>query len=425
MESSDPRTRVQCTAIEMKLHSPHLKSTKNKVICSFGVLTTITSLLAIVSWTYQVDGIIRVLANAAYILALPGWVLVYALGFSGVRDQPMGIVAANFIAWFIWFATVILILSLRSRFIKGAHRSKETEQIETGRRAFLANAACGVVGVGAVSSPVYATLVEPWTIRVRRYTIAIKNLHPNLVGLKLVQLADTHLGPRIPESFVQQAVYLVIKQNPDLVLLTGDHIHDGMDQIARAAELCRPLVDSAKIGVLGVLGNHDWWGDGPKMSQALEQQGVWMIDNDRVWIDPVDRVLIKSPPVNTEALTIVGLGDLTDGVIDHIRAFRDVENESPTIVLAHNPDTAELNSLTHDDAPRIDLMCSGHTHGGQVRIPLMGTPMVPSMYGSKYAGGLVQGPAFPVHISRGIGMSMLPVRVGVPPEISVITIVSD
>jgi predicted MPP superfamily phosphohydrolase len=90
----------------------------------------------------------------------------------------------------------------------------------------------------------------------------------------------------------------------------------------------------------------------------------------------------------------------------------------PRLLLAHEPDTAELPQLNH----RVDLMLAGHTHGGQVKLPLLGTPVVPSAFGSKYAGGLVQGPAYPVLVSRGIGTSIVPVRWGVPPEVVVITL---
>ena len=84
---------------------------------------------------------------------------------------------------------------------------------------------------------------------------------------------------------------------------------------------------------------------------------------------------------------------------------------------------AEINvALRAADAPRMDLMLSGHTHGGQVRIPFIGTPIVPSRFGQKNAGGLVQGPRCPVFVSRGVGMSLLPVRLGVPPEIGLITL---
>ncbi len=337
-----------------------------------------------------------------------------------MRDHPFGIVAANAIAWAVWITLIWIALRLRTKLVVENAQVK-SQVLDVGRRRFLANATIGTVSIGAIVTPGYATLIEPWSIKVRKYTVPIRNLDSAFEGLKVVQIADTHLGPRIPASFVQQAVELALAQKPDLVFLTGDHVHDGVEEIDLAAELCKPLVEQATIGAVGVLGNHDWWGDGRRMSRALRDQGVYMIDNDRLWIDAKTRTIQTQDP-GEGSLALVGFGDLTDSYIDVDRAFQDVEAHTPRIVLSHNPDSAELRSLTKAGAPRIDLMCSGHTHGGQVKIPFLGTPMVPSRFGSKYAGGLVDGPVCRVHISRGIGMSMLPVRVGVPPEISVITL---
>ncbi len=390
------------------------------------VLTAIGSASGIVVWVYNIDGMARVLGNAAYIMALPGWVALRVFGFFGIRSSIPGIIVAHALSWFFWCSCFVIACSVRTWLV---HRQASTEisskpadePINLKRRAFLGNAAVGGVTLGGLATPGYATLIEPWEIKVRQYTVPIKDLDPRLDGLRLVQMADTHLGPRIPESFVASAVDLVIAQRPDLVLLTGDHVHDGAEEIERAARLCKPLVEHAKIGVVGVLGNHDWWADGPKVSNELASQGVQMIDNNRVWIDPQDRSITHRDP-GEGGLAIVGVGDLDEDVINIERAFRGVDPQTPRLLLSHNPDVAEVHMLIKPGSARVDLMCSGHTHGGQIRIPLIGTPIVPSVHGSKYAGGLVDGPAFPVHISRGVGMSVLPVRVGVPPEISVITL---
>jgi len=388
----------------------------------WGVLTVLTSAFSIASWTFHLDGPIRVVENLTYLISIPGWIPLYLVGFSGLRDSIIGIIVAHSIAWVFWLLLVFILLQLRSKIVNKVS-SHSVPVVDQNRRAFLSNTTIGFASIGAIATPGYATLVEPWSIKVRRYSIPINNLDPSLDGLKLVQLSDIHLGPRIPGSFVKQAVDLVIHEDPDLVLLTGDYVHDGTNEIELAAEMCKPLVDSAKIAVLGVLGNHDWWGDGLRMSQSLSNVGVSMIDNDRVWLDASSRTIQSTDP-GKGSLALVGFGDLTDHFIDVKTAFKDVQSSTPRIILSHNPDSAELRRVTKAGAPRIDLMCSGHTHGGQVRIPFIGTPIVPSKFGSKYAGGLVNGPAFPVHISRGIGMSLLPVRIGVPPEISVLTLMS-
>lgn len=381
--------------------------------------TTLGSASAIAVWTLHLDGSVRHVANLFYMLALPGWIPIYAFGFSGVRDNPIGIVMANAFAWACWCVLIAAVLAVHGRFTRTSGAIDEGV-VDPSRRVFLSRSVLGMGAIGAVVSPTYATLVEPWSIKVRRYTVPIRGLPNAFDGLRMVQFSDSHLGPRIPASFIRSAVEQTVALRPDLLLLTGDYIHDDVKDIDPVAQLCQPMIEAARFGAVGVLGNHDWWGDGPRMSRALADRGVLMIDNDRVWLDPVS-MRLTSTPVDG-GMAIVGLGDLTEDTIDFRCAFEDVGDLTPRIVLAHQPDTAEVHALTNPHGPRVDLMCSGHTHGGQVRIPLLGTPLVPSSYGSKYAGGLVQGPAFPVVVSRGIGMSLLPVRFGVPPEIVEVTL---
>jgi predicted MPP superfamily phosphohydrolase len=383
-----------------------------------GVL--IGSATSIATWTMQLGGSFSPISNLLYIIALPGWIPMYMLGFVGIRTDPVSIVLANLIAWTFWCIVIAVVLQARSRIIAGKVQADDNlRQTDTqdnlSRRAFLTNSVLGAGAVAAVSSPSYATLVEPWTIKTRTYTLPIRDLPVAFDGLRLVQFSDPHLGPRVPESFFAQAVQIVVDLQPDVVLLTGDYIHDNMEEVENAAKLCGPMVKAAKYGAVGVLGNHDWWGDGRAMSRALQEQGVRMIDNHRVWLDPVEGLVDSL--VSQHSIAFAGLGDLTEDSVSIPRAFDGIGSKTPRIVLAHQPDTAELSSFRDSNAPRVDLMCSGHTHGGQVRLPFIGTPLVPSKFGSKYAGGLVQGPAFPVVVSRGVGMSLLPIRFGVPPEI--------
>ncbi len=403
----------------MQASMKRLEPTSRVLIIVWLLGTTLGSASSIAAWTLHMDGLVRHFANLFYMLALPGWIPIYALGFSGVRDYPIGIVLANGFAWACWCVMIAAMLAAHARFTRPSGKALE-EPADPSRRVFLSRSVLGVGTIGAIASPTYATLIAPWSIEVRRYSVPIRGLPAAFEGLRAVQFSDAHLGPRIPASFIRSAVQQTVELRPDLLLLTGDYIHDNIKDIDPIARLCKPMIDAARFGAVGVLGNHDWWGDGPRMSRALNDQGALMIDNDRVWLDPSSMHLTRTP--TSGGLAIVGLGDLTEDAIDVRRAFRGIEAITPRLVLAHQPDTAEIGRMAYPGSPRVDLMCSGHTHGGQVKIPLIGTPLVPSNYGSKYAGGLVQGPAFPVIVSRGIGMSLLPVRFGVPPEIVEITL---
>ena len=376
-------------------------------------LVAMTSYCTIQVWVHGHDGAGVLVSNTAWIFHLPAWVVMYVVIGPGIRTDPAWIVAVSVIGWGGWLAMIWISRAAVSTLTPPA----EPEAAMPSRRAFIARSTLGGLGVAAAGSAGYSTLIEPWRISVQRYTIKIADLPPGLSGLRIVHVSDTHLGPRIPSSHIEEAYRLIVAQSPDLIIHTGDHVHDGVGEIDAAAELCRRLVEAAPLGVLGTLGNHDWWGDGHRLSAALGSVGVRMIDNTRVFLT-ADRRIVQQPPAS--GLAIPGLGDLTDDEVIVDRAFAGIPDSVPRLLLAHNPDTAEIHDLTHSAAPRVDLMLSGHTHGGQVRIPFLGMPIVPSRYGQKYAGGLVDGPRFPVLISRGVGMSLLPVRLGVPPEISVI-----
>lgn len=325
----------------------------------------------------------------------------------------------------MWLFAVAGALALRRRLL--GRRGAKRDTTDLSRRRFLVDAPCAAAGALGAAGMVRATAFDPWRIATARYTVPVAGLPAAFDGLRIVQISDTHLGPFIPASFVRRAVEMALELKPDLFALTGDYILTSTRNIAPAAEIFVPLArpGAAAIGVVGVLGNHDWYGDGHAMRRALERVGVVMIDNDRVFIDGATRAIVPEQPAG-DALCIAGFGDLHEHRVDTAAAFRGVGAATPRIVLSHNPDSAEIADVAMargGRAPeRIDLMLSGHTHGGQVRLPLIGSPIVPSDFGQKYAGGIVQGPICPVVVSRGVGMSILPVRFGVLPEIVEITL---
>ena len=132
---------------------------------------------------------------------------------------------------------------------------------------------------------------------------------------------------------------------------------------------------------------------------------------------------MRPDTTSAEGLCLAGVGDLWTDRQLYARALAGVPGTTPRLLLSHNPDIAEERAFVSSGF-RVDLMLSGHTHGGQIYIPGLGTPILPSRYGQKYAQGLVQGPTCPVFVSRGLGTALLPLRVGVPPEIAVIELVA-
>ncbi|MDX2119400.1 MAG: metallophosphoesterase [Planctomycetota bacterium] len=288
------------------------------------------------------------------------------------------------------------------------------------RRRFLVDGAAAAIVGPATSTLAIGTIVTPWDLVIARYRVPIRDLPGELDGLRLVQISDTHLGRFIPASFISEAVSKAIELRPDVVVLTGDYVFGGAEFIARAVPLFAPLIANLPgVPVLGVLGNHDWYADGPRIRRELEAIGVRMLDNTRVYLDARTRH-VSELYSGTPSLCVAGVGDYWTDRVDLRAALDGVPADVPRLLLSHNPDVAEYP--LPQSAVRVDLMLSGHTHGGQVRLPWLGARFVPSQYGQKYAGGLVQGPACPVVISRGVGMSVTPVRFRVPPEVVEITL---
>ncbi len=284
----------------------------------------------------------------------------------------------------------------------------------TGRRAALRRAAGWGLAGGLGLLGVYATFVEPRWPRLRRLRLPLRGLPAALDRLRVVQLTDLHLGPYCPSSYLARVIERVNELRVDLVLLTGDYIHGSHAYIPRVGALLARL--RSRWGALAVLGNHDHWEGAERSRAMLRAAGARVIENTHVWIS--SRGVTEEPPAGG-GLCVAGIGDLWEGRHDLDAALGGVDPAAPRLLLSHNPDFAESGEARRSPH-RIDLMLAGHTHGGQVRIPGVRARIVPSSYGVKYAQGLVAGPRFPVYVSAGIGLTILPFRFLVPPEITLI-----
>ncbi|QOV89664.1 metallophosphoesterase [Humisphaera borealis] len=284
------------------------------------------------------------------------------------------------------------------------------------RGLLLAARRTAVVGIAGTAA--YSFLVELRNVEVTRQSIPIRGLPQTLAGLRIVQLTDLHHGPWTSLSYIRRVVDQANALKPDLIVLTGDYVHQSDRYIAPVVEAMAGL--KGRIGVVATLGNHDWWENGELMIRELDKTSIRRLDNSRLFITS-ERTL-ESGVGRTDqkhVLCVAGLGDLWEGSPDCGEALGGVPDFMPRVLLSHNPDTAE-EPCVRKHSPRIDLMLSGHTHGGQVSFPGIGTPITPSRYGQKYAAGLVQSPSCPVYVNRGIGTTIIPMRFRVRPEIAVI-----
>lgn len=353
--------------------------------------------------------VIKMTADATQMAAAPAWVPIWMIVRGRGMDSPPMALLSNALAAGGWIGIALAGDGIRRKMNRRRRAAGRT--VNMARRRLIVNAAFGGAAFASMGGFANATVLEPWNLKVRRYRIPVRGLAKELHGLRIVQLSDTHLGPRVPATHIRAAIEIAMDLKPDLVALTGDYIHTGEKYIDAAAGQFRALAET--FPTVGVLGNHDWYGNGPRMSLALQTVGVRMIDNGRVYFDRVTRGFAEM--ASAGSLCVAGLGDLTEDHVDIEAGLGGVGIDVARVVLAHNPDTAEVWEVANHE--RIDLMLSGHTHGGQVCLPFIGAPVLPSAYGQKYAGGLVDGPGCRVVVSRGVGMSLMPIRIGVPPEV--------
>jgi predicted MPP superfamily phosphohydrolase len=256
---------------------------------------------------------------------------------------------------------------------------------------------------------IWAFLIEPNRLVVHPETIQIDNWPRELAGLRIAVISDIHAGgPFINDQKLREIVDKTNALNPDLIVLLGDymspnswHSHRVEPEVTAAA--LKNL--RAPLGVYAVLGNHDWWYSGEKVRHAFEQNGM------RVLEDEVAEVKWREG-----SFWLVGLADLWTRRQHIGETVAKAPRGSTIIALTHNPDIFP-NLPQH-----VPLLIAGHTHGGQVNIPLIGTAIVPSDFGPKYTAGHVFENSHHLFVTTGIGTSILPVRFRVPPEIVILTI---
>lgn len=287
-------------------------------------------------------------------------------------------------------------------FWKGARLETGDQVKKATRRRFLKRLVYGGLGGCAVLG-VYP-FIEARLYKVTRVAINVPSLPEAFRGTRIALLSDIHHGPYFGIGFVESIVRNTNELGADIVALCGDYVH-------RAPKYIEPCIAElaklqSKLGVFAVLGNHDFWESAPRTRAALREAGITEVTNSGVWLEKAG-----------SRLRVCGVDDLWEGKQDLDAALADCSDTDAAIVLSHNPDYVEG---IRDR--RAGLVLSGHTHGGQVDIPFIGPPRVPSKYGKKYVAGLVKTPHTQVYVSKGLGGITPPVRFNCRPEIVLITL---
>lgn len=240
---------------------------------------------------------------------------------------------------------------------------------------------------------------------IERVSIPLKGLPPAFDGFRIVQISDIHLYPLTRLEIVQQAVEISNQLNADLLVLTGDYVWHEVEAIYDLAPVLANL--NARHGVYAALGNHDLWTDANIILRAFENIRLPVFVNQGI---PITQ--------GKSQLYLAGLDDGWSGQPNLNAALDGAPDNAPVILLYHEPDLADQVSLDK----RVSLQLAGHSHGGQIRFPIMGAPLLPYL-AWKYDQGLYRVRDLWVYTNRGLGVTNIPIRYNCPPEITEITLV--
>lgn len=263
------------------------------------------------------------------------------------------------------------------------------------RKALRFIAWAALVGAVAIACMYYNAKADPV---VRSTQVAIPNLTK---PIRLVLMSDVHVaGPDMPPSRVARIVEKVNALHPDIILIAGDFVSDKRtaSRFYTAADAITPLTHlRSRLGTYAVLGNHDYWRDASAVTSQLRRASIRVLTNDAVSVGPLAIGGVDDPFTAHDDLK---------ATIDRLRKYPE-----PRVLLSHSPDV--FPRVPSD----IVLTMAGHTHCGQIRIPGIGALSTMSAYGEKYACGRVDEGGRTLIVSAGLGTSLLPLRLGAPPDI--------
>jgi predicted MPP superfamily phosphohydrolase len=282
------------------------------------------------------------------------------------------------------------------------------------RRKFLRTSLTAVAGAG-VTLAGYSQFIEPHRLVVEPREFSIPHLPEAFDGFRIVQLSDLHYGAYTGKRELSAVVGVANALKPDLMVLTGDFITAPMtqlrlpetDPVFSFAGQCAQVLShlEAPHGVLGCLGNHDAAVSGRYMREAFRNFGIRLLVNENLVLER-----------DGKRLWITGVDDAIVGTPDVDRSMKDVPANEPVLMLAHEPDMADEIAKYP-----VALQLSGHSHGGQIRLPFVDRLYLPEL-ARKYPYGYYRVRDMHLYTNRGIGTIVLPYRFNAPPEITVVTL---
>jgi len=275
------------------------------------------------------------------------------------------------------------------------------------RRSFIRAAGLGAAGCAAICAEGY--FIERERIIVARRDVVLARLEPEWNGLKVVQLSDFHYVTTDDGKLIGDAVSIANGLEPDLVVLTGDYVtvtsRSDRSAALKAIPCAEVLSDlRAPLGIFAVLGNHDQCNPS-FITRALEAHGIMVLKNFAIYVERLGK-----------RLWVAGVDDAMFGRPLIEQTLQSIPEGGFTILLAHEPDYADVAKRYS-----VDLQLSGHSHGGQIRLPLIGAPYLPPL-ARKYPWGFRKLDSMSLYTNRGLGTIIVPIRLDNPPEVTLLTL---
>jgi predicted MPP superfamily phosphohydrolase len=318
---------------------------------------------------------------------------------------------------------------------KSAHSHSVGERLADPSRRYFFRAASVLAGAAPFASAVYGFAAERLNYHVRRVEIPIANLPPALDGMKIAQISDIHMSAFMNRAAVRRAVDMTNDLGSDLVVVTGDLITSSHDPIADCVEEVSRL--HSPLGVWGCNGNHEIYADAEQLAGELyAQHGMKLLRLENAVLEFRGA---KFNLIGVDYQRERNLNGHRTQMLSNLEPL--IRRDVPNILLSHNP-----NSFNRAAELGIELSLAGHTHGGQIQVEILDHRLTPARFISDYIAGLFERPMFKdshdilvqsapdapggsptpnasrLYVNRGLGTVGAPVRLGVPPEISLIVL---
>jgi predicted MPP superfamily phosphohydrolase len=263
----------------------------------------------------------------------------------------------------------------------------------------------GLLGIG-VPSGIWAAAIEPNHLSITRKELTLPHWPKALDGFRVAQVTDVHFRPGDDEKLIAKVRLALALEKPDLIAVTGDFVIDDSSSLPEFARALKGL--SATHGVIASPGNHDRWHcRSHTLKKEIEGAGMTFLSNAGTNLH-----------IKGENIFVNGLDSIWAGHPDPTRAWKGHQKNTPVLALVHEPDPFDELHQSHP----LDLQLSGHTHGGQCRVPLLGYAPAKVKFGRKFIYGHFQKASSQLFVGRGIGTVGLRVRFACAPELAILTL---